>query len=151
MNFTQSQISEIIENLVNEENRLNRILQVSLEALNTTAISYQTITAVDPVTSDFLCAPGDDDPTLLKSFTVYPNPTSTNQTLDLVFQKELKKNPIQINLLDQYGRTVQSEILKQDTSDKKQFDIYQLFSEGMFYIQVYFDDGSIESQTILIK
>ncbi len=33
MNFIQSQITEIIENLVNEDDGLNHIFQVTLEAL----------------------------------------------------------------------------------------------------------------------
>ena len=33
MNFTQPQITEIIENIINKEDGLNTILQTSLEAL----------------------------------------------------------------------------------------------------------------------
>jgi hypothetical protein len=119
---------------------------------NTIVTSHQTIMAVDPYNSDFQCAPVDGgDPTLLKSFTVYPNPTSTSQRLSLVFDENSKKKPIQINLIDQNGRALQTKELKQATSYEEQFTLGQTFSSGLFYMQVYFDDGSSESQTILIK
>ena len=118
------------------------------------AVDQRTITAVEPNGPGLACdpGPGGGDP-ILNSFKLYPNPSLSTSDLTIEFDINLAKNPEQINIVDQYGRTIYMKSTEETQKhlNEKTMRLKTDLSTGLYYIQVVFTDGSTESKTLQIK
>ena len=73
--------------------------------------------------------------------TIYPNPAKDFITIDLDFTKEVK-----INIIDVFGK----EIYSTTVVDQKTIALDD-FANGLYFIEVYFDQNKIETKKIIIS
>ncbi|MBI6118786.1 M12 family metallo-peptidase [Salegentibacter maritimus] len=121
------------------------------DAANTITVSQRTITAVDPPPG-FACAPYRiNAPETVDTFIVYPNPAKGYEEITVEFDKKLKNNAVQVNIIDFQGRTLyRHKINELRTSNKEHIKLDFGLSSGLFFIQVNFADGSSEAKTVQI-